>query len=198
MACGPGTLRFSFDLTNPEALRWARTRSAQLVTDVTQEAKIAIRRIIERSFAEGIPPRETAKLLRAVVGLTERDALAVMRRQVKLMAGGVPPARAQAMAEAYAGTLHRARALTIARTETMAASNAGQQQLWNQAVRAGHLDASMNKTWVVTDDELLCEVCAPMAQEQVAVQEEFSIGNPPGHPRCRCTIGLVEKKRRRA
>lgn len=200
MSCPAGTLRFSLDRTNTEAVQWAKTRAARLVTEVTAEARAAIRVVVERAFVEGLPPREAARLIRSIVGLTERDALAVMNRQVALMARGVSPSRAQLMAERYAGTLHRRRALVIARTETMAASNEGQQQLWNQAVRAGHLEATLRKEWIVTDDERTCDVCMPLEGTTVPLQEPFpDFGNPPAHPQCRCTIGVAaEAPRRRA
>lgn len=190
--CGPGSVRFAFDATNPQALRWAETRSSRLIVDITREQRLAVREIIGRAFAEQIPPRETAKLIRSVVGLTDRDANAVMRRQLDLMADGVSPAEAQRQAERYAGELHRARALTIARTETMAASNAGQQALWNQAVTSGRLSARMQKIWLSTYDERTCPQCQLLEGETVLVEEEFSSGgNPPAHPLCRCSMGLV-------
>lgn len=190
MACGPGYIRMSFDQTNPEAQRWARDRSARLVREVTADTRVAIRAVIEQAFSEGLPPREAAKLIRSTVGLTQRDALAVMRRQVKLMAEGMSASRAQAAAEKYANKLHRARALTIARTETMSASNQGQQELWNQAIRARLLGRRSMKTWLVADP---CPICEPFEDETVRVDANFSIGhNPPAHPNCRCTIGIVE------
>lgn len=198
VSCPSGTVRYAFDEMNPEAVRWARARAARLVAEVGADARAAVRQVIARAHLEGIAPREAAKLIRATVGLTERDALAVMRRQVRLMEQGRSPEVAQRMAERYANKLHRARALTIARTETMAAANEGQQQLWDQAVAAGHLDPAMRKEWITTPDELTCETCGPMNGEVAPLDGSFSIGgNPPAHPRCRCTIGLVEPRRGR-
>lgn len=197
MACETGYFAMRFNETNPRAVRWAKNRSARLVVEITREARVAIRRVIERAFIEGIPPAQAGRLIRSIVGLTERDALAVMRRQVELMQDGYTPSRAQAMAEAYARKLHRARALTIARTETMAASNHGQQELWDQAVERGYIPSTFQKMWITQLDEFTCPICAPMNGVRVGVQESFSIGDPPAHPRCRCTMGLVERGRRR-
>lgn len=190
MSCGQGTLWFGFDQTNPQAIQWARLRSAQLVTAISDDARAAIRRLVGEAFESGIPPRELAGLIRNTIGLTERDALAVMNRQLKLMAQGMSPERAAALAKKYADQLHRARALMIARTETMAASNEGQQELWRQAVDAKQLSKSMRKQWIATGDERTCPTCGPLDGTTVPVLEDFPLGNPPAHPLCRCTIGL--------
>ncbi len=88
------------------------------------------------------------------------------------------------------------RAETIARTETMRASNEGQQQAWNQAVDAGVLTGAEQKVWIVTPDDRLCPICEGMEDVTIPMDEDFDVdgervSTPPGHPRCRCTIGLV-------
>lgn len=189
MACAPGRVEMAFDIANPEAIAWAEQHAAELVTDVTMEARAAIRTVVTDAFDAGMPPRETAKLIRASIGLTERDAGAVMKRQLKMLADGVDPSVATAKAEKYAAKLLRRRAETIARTETMRASNEGQAQLWKQAREKGLLPATMKKVWIAFDP---CPICAPLAGETVPVDATFSIGSdPPAHPNCRCTVGLL-------
>lgn len=85
------------------------------------------------------------------------------------------------------------RADTIARTETMRASNEGQQEAWNQAVDDGVLTGDEKRVWIATDDELLCPICGDLADTEVGLDEEFDDGidEPPAHPNCRCTMGLV-------
>lgn len=186
-----GSVRVSFDEMNPAAFEWAGTRSAALVTEVTASTREAIRAIVQRAFAEGLPPREAAKLIRDVIGLTSRDARAVQRRYEAAIRGGLSPQAAQDAAKRYADQLHRRRALVIARTETIAASNAGQQELWRQAVEAKQLKKSQRKAWIATGDERTCPQCGPMDGQTVPVLESFSLGDPPAHPLCRCTTGLV-------
>lgn len=198
MACGLGSVRLAFDVTNPEAVRWARTRSARLVREITTETRQAIREMVGRAFTEGLPPRELAKLVRDAVGLTSRDADAVLNRFMRLQAEGRPAAQVYRMSRAYADRLHRRRALTIARTETMAASNEGQDRLWRQAMRAGHLDPTMRRMWITTALES-CERCEPLDGTTAGMNESFASGvmRPPLHPNCRCTVGLVDGGRRR-
>lgn len=87
------------------------------------------------------------------------------------------------------------RAESIARTETMRASNEGQVQAWDQATEQGLLTGTESKEWITTPDDRLCPVCAPMDGETVALGDRFdvdgeSIDSPPAHPNCRCTVGL--------
>ena len=71
----------------------------------------------------------------------------------------------------------------------MRASNEGTAQLWKQAQERGILSLTMRKVWQTNDP---CPICAPMSGERVKITEDFSIGfDPPAHPNCRCTIGMV-------
>lgn len=179
----------TFDATNPEAVAWAERNAAKLVRDVTNDARKAVRVAITDGVAGNVPRPEVTKLIRASIGLTERDAAAVMKHQIDLMEKGITPSSAASRAEKYADKLTRARAQTIARTETMKAANEGQMQLWKQAKDAGLLTGKEKKVWIVADP---CPICAGLSGEKVGLNEDFSIGSdPPAHPRCRCTIGLV-------
>lgn len=194
MACPPGTIRFAFDATNPEAVAWVRAHAGELVTQVTDETRAAIRAIIDRSFTEGIPPRDAARLIRPLVGLTERDAMAVITARMRWLEAGVSAEEVARRAERYAGRLHRRRALTIARNETMVASNRGQLELWRQAVEAGSLRRTMHKTWIIADDERTCDQCVPLDGIHAPVLEPFAetgTMGPPAHVQCRCTTGLI-------
>lgn len=190
MTCGPGTVAMSFDASNPAAVEWAEQNAARLVTNVTADAKQAIRAIITEGLDHGVPPAKSAQLIRASIGLTERDAAAVMKRQIELMESGLTADVAASRAEKYAAKLTRSRAMTIARTETMKAANEGQSQLWSQAKDAGLLTGREKKVWIVADP---CPICAALDGERVGLDEDFSIGSdPPAHPNCRCTIGIVD------
>lgn len=88
------------------------------------------------------------------------------------------------------------RAQTIARTETMTASNQGQLEAWEQAKEAGLLSGGEQKEWIVTPDDRLCPICEPMDGVNVGLDEKFVVNGeeldgPPAHPNCRCTIALT-------
>jgi SPP1 gp7 family putative phage head morphogenesis protein len=88
------------------------------------------------------------------------------------------------------------RAETIARTETMRASNEGQAQLWDQATETGFLTGTEKQEWIVTPDDRLCPICEPLDGETAELGGVFESDGeeydaPPAHPNCRCTIGLA-------
>lgn len=188
----------SFDATNPSAVQWAKTQSARLITEVADSVKDAVRQTIGRAFTDGIPPRPAARLIRDLVGLTTRQAEAVMTYRTELSLAGRSIEEIAKFSSRYATQLLNRRALTIARTETMTSSLAGQQELWTQAVDKGLLKP--DETWrefIVADDERLCERCGPMDGQIVPLGAPFlesdgtAVGMPPlVHPNCRCTVGL--------
>lgn len=164
-----------FDRTNPAAVTFAREHAAGLVTQVTTDLRATLRDEITRAFVEQVDVWETAGRIRQVIGLRldQQRALANYRAELKalqastrpvtkltrmrrLSSKGLTDARLEAWVERYRQRLLRQRAVLIARTEILAASNAGQLELWRQAVRDGQLGAGALKRWVVTPDDRLC------------------------------------------
>ena len=88
------------------------------------------------------------------------------------------------------------RAETIARTESLRASNMGQRALWKQAQDQGLLEREIKRRLIVSGDDATCEICASMSDEVVGLDEPFSDGSidPPIHTDCRCSVGLVFKR----
>lgn len=199
-----------FDVTSPQVLRAARELTAFLIRDVTQETKAAVRRIIHDSIRDGIAPRESARLIRQIIGLTSRQATAVGRYQKGLLDGGVDFMSAEQKAGRYAQRLLRDRAENIARTETMRAANRGQQILWTDMQNQGLLPAEFEQKWLTTPDDRLCPRCAPMNGRTVQLGYLFretergvlpstrkpvagaTVLSPPLHPRCRCTLVMAD------
>lgn len=89
-----------------------------------------------------------------------------------------------------------ARAETIARTETIAAANAGQQEAWAQATEDGWLLGNEQQVWIVTPDDKLCDDCNELDGVTADLGEDFDggeygdVSGPPLHPNCRCVLGL--------
>ncbi len=196
----------SLTLTNPEAII-AAARTATLVREVTIETKRAISAIIRYAFTNQVPVADTAKIIRPLIGLTERQALAVLARRVALLKAGKPADQVTRMVEKYGARLLKQRAEMIARTEVNRASIDGQLELWRQAQRKGLLPSQAKKTWVVTLDDRLCPVCEAVGGISVPLDQAFQVkrGNvlgPPAHPNCRCALVLDAKSlivtRRRA
>lgn len=76
---GPKGFRLAFDRTNPRATRFAARQSSRLVREVSKQTRRAIRREIARGFRQGITVPETARTLRSIVGLTEKQAATATR-----------------------------------------------------------------------------------------------------------------------
>lgn len=136
------------------------------------------------------------------------DLVAQMRRaglsdsviQGMIGKGPISQQRIDQLVERYRTRLIRDRAETIARTETIRASNMGQQALWQQAVENGTLDGeTLMRVWIVTPDDRLCPWCSGLGGVTVGLNEAFESGigsvlTPPLHPKCRCTVGLQRVK----
>ncbi len=189
-----GTLRvaqvvLSFEIASPEAIKWAQERSAALVTGITDTTRRAISDAVAVGLDQGGTIAGTSRAIRNVIGLTPRDARSVMLAADGLDSKGL---------DRLSGTLLRRRASNISRTETIAASNRGQQEFWNQAEESGflaHEDAFQE--WIVTPDDRLCPICEPMGGQVVGLKSPFETGegdqvlSPPAHPSCRCAVGLA-------
>ncbi len=166
------------DLDSPFVLDAAKKLTADLVTNVNAETKKAIRQMIFEAIRDGDAPVVAQKQIREIIGLTKRDAMLVKRVGIE-HPERVTRLRAQ---------LVRRRAITIARTETMTASNRGQQAAWRQMMSDGLLDpATFRQKWIVTDDDRLCFPAGTLVStargdvpiEDVAVGEV--VCTPGGH-----------------
>jgi SPP1 gp7 family putative phage head morphogenesis protein len=199
-----------FDVTNPEAVIFAEEHAAELVTAVTAETREAVNEIVQRMFVEGIPPKQAAPLIKQVVGLTEKQANAVVNLHQRILTSpgkriyagktpirvpktGMSTEQLNRTLQKYSDKLQRQRAMNIARTETVKAANEGQMELWRQAQAAGRLPKVIKHEWIASPTERTCDICINANGEVKVVGELFSTGttNPPAHPSCRCSTGLV-------
>ena len=197
--CGPGRFPFVFNRTDPVSAAWARAQAAKLVVEVASETKEAIRQIIAVGFEQGFAPRQAARQIRELVGLTRGQSRAVGNLRTRLAAGGkLSSVQIDARAARYADKLHRYRALNIARTETIRSASRGQEQLWDQAKESGLLGADAKRKWIVTRDDRLCPFCEAMQGQVVGLGEQFvsddlgAVDGPPLHASCRCAEGIVD------
>src|SRR4030095_11432615 len=122
----------SFDIVNPYAATYARSEVGRLITGIDMRTREGIQNLIGNAIETGIAPREAARTIRGMVGLTEFQTDYVMNYQSKLIAQGA--SNIDAKVQRYADKVLRQRALTIARTETLGASNGGQQAAWQAAI----------------------------------------------------------------
>lgn len=196
-------IRMNLQMTDPYMIEAARRNAATLLANVSTETQKAVRSIIARSFEEGLRPRDAAKMIRSVVGLTDRQARSVFEYRSRLIADGYTDVQATAAAEKMADRLLTYRAKTIARTETIAAATAGQLASWRAAQQRGLISTSARKVWITTADDRLCRHCLAMDGQEALLYSTFESGSgpldaPPLHPNCRCAIGIRLRSLRKA
>lgn len=187
----------TFDVLDPRVVEFMRTRSAQLVTETTAATREALRQSLTRSIERGANPRRAARALRDTIGLTERQARAAdnfLARQ--LQDGNTTVGQAERRAGRYRARLLKQRTENIARTESIRAANSGQQQLWEQLEQEGVLDkGEMEREWIVTPDDRLCDECEPLDGARAPLDGSFPGADlPPLHPSCRCAVQLVRRR----
>lgn len=198
-------INLAFDVTNPRAVQAAARQAGTMITETSLQTKLAVRQIITRAVDEGIAPYKAARMIREHIGLTKALSKAVANYERGQLAAGVTQAKAAERAARYAKRLLNYRAKNISRTEILRAANQGQQELWRQARDNGLLRGTVKRIWIVTPDDRLCDICAPLDGKVVGLEENFTgyrrnaSGNvseiyseltPPLHPQCRCAIAL--------
>ena len=176
-------LEMSFTLINQRAVTWAERYAGQLITEVNRETQQAVSEIVQSGFLEGVAPRVQAIAIEQAVGNHPRDAQATFRFLDGLVQSGMSEKRASEMSATYARRLLRHRAEMIARTETMRASNMGQQLAWEAAADQGLLvESEIRRVWIVTDDDRTCPRCLTLDDEQSELGGTFTEGNKEDWP----------------
>lgn len=183
----PSDLGAIFDASNPHAIKVATEKAAAMVTAINEETREALRLAVASAIEEGRPPRVAARDIRDMIGLNSRQQEAINT----LRDGGATELEvARAIREAV-----NYRADMIARTETLRASNLGQQALWDVAEDSGLIDATAQREWVATPDERECPQCGALDGKLFpldgVIHTEFGdYTEPPIHPHCRCVMVL--------
>lgn len=199
----PKTIQASirFDLTNPKSVSFLQSYEFGLITQVTQETRDAVRAVVLRAFQEGGAPREQARTIRDLIGLTVRQQDAVANYEASLAEAGYDADKIARMVDRYGTRLLNLRATTIARTETLRAANAGQNAAWQQAADKQLLNrVTARRFWLVTPDDRLCPFCAavPLMNPDGSMLGAYFLTPlgpaeyPPLHPNCRCTATIEE------
>lgn len=213
------SFRIAFNEPNARAIRWAEQNIAVQIVGVPPAAATEINTAIVESIKQGIHPRVTARHIDHLMGLQPRHVKAVNRVYFKALEDGVTVEHARKIADRKAAKLIRYRAEAIARTETIRASNMGQQLVWETAMDMGLLPPDTKKVWVATGDDRTCKICAVLDGTTIGVRDSFAITHqatsfvrvgdkfrpaavepvkypttektPPAHIMCRCKESLA-------
>ena len=186
----------SFTLISPAVLAVAHQQAADLVREVTEETRRALRAIVADGYARGLHPRQQAKEIRQLVGLTTRQQAAVAAYRQSLLDDGFTTAVAEKRAATYAQKLLTYRANLIAKTEAALAANEGQRAAWQALVAHGLLSPEQFEREWIAIVRGACPICAALDGKRAPLlggsYPDGSVG-PPEHPACRCTEGLAAK-----
>lgn len=202
---------FKFDTQTSGMMNWIKDRGAEFVTASTQEQKDAIAALLTKKMRDSHTVDELSRLIRPCIGLTERDAKAVARfydnisNNLKKEHPRMKPEsirrKALDASGKYAERKHRARAMTIAQTESAFAYNRGADEGVRQAQEQGLLGKTIKK-WSTSGDDGVCDLCASLEGVEIEMDANFNIGGkllfpgqhmlPPAHPRCACAVEYIE------
>lgn len=220
---------FVFDRLAPQTQTEADTYAARFVREIADDTRATIAGVVQDGVARGLPPWKVSRAVRESIGLTIAQAGAVQNYR-RLLETGDHGALERALrdrrfdpsverhisglaqltddqvdqrVEAYRQRYVRYRATTIARYETLAASNGGALTAIRSSIATGLLPRTTRKGWLLAHDELTCERCRSIPQIQpdgVGIDELFTwryatrhgvrsgqVQAGPLHPDCRCT-----------
>ena len=195
---------FAFDGTAENVRQWNMDNAARFVTNSTTEQikglRAAIRRATDLTDA-GMNVDELSRVIRPMVGLTDRQTRANLNYYQKLIDNGMKPKKAQEKSIRYSARQHRYRAQMIARTELAFSYNQGQFLAVKQA-QEQNLMGKCRKQWVTADTERTCSDCISLDGKEIEMEEDFDIQTnlkgslikrcPPAHPHCMCAINYIE------
>jgi hypothetical protein len=165
-ATNPATrsaLVIRFQGRHPRAEQWVTDRSSRLIVEIIDGQRALVRDVLTQKLAAGVNPRTTAldlvgrvvdgKRQGGIVGLTSRDARAVENYRAALIEDGRAAAQIERMTNRYSNKLLLRRGETIARTETIAALNAGRDEGVTQLIERGEVPAEdVTGEWSATGD----------------------------------------------
>ncbi len=188
-----------FALLGERMDRWTRERAGTLVAGLTDNQRTALSGMVRQfSTFDRRNPREVARFIRPLIGLTPRDAESLAKQQRKRIEKGDESDEAIRRDVAnQALTRVRRRAETIAETELAYAYNFGGWHAVKDADDEGAFgDDVPVKRWWTQLDERVCPFCGPLHDTLIGMDETFpgktqivpNTQAPPAHPRCRCVL----------
>lgn len=194
------TIKFSFDEIRPEAANWAYKEAGSMIVEIVEDQRGVVRDYVQAASLGRYAPRDVARGLRDVIGLTSAQAGWVdnfrARQVASLSAAGLSSAqiaeRADKATARYQARIHRYRSENIARTEILRASHEGRRQAWAQGLAQGYIGPSAIQEWSANLDGRVCPTCSSYDGFRVPISAEFPEGDPPLHPSCRCDVLLID------
>lgn len=184
------------DMSSPYYHDFVNTRIGELIQNVTADTQGIVQDAVAQSMNNALTPREVADKIVDSIGLNDRQANALDNYETSLRDQGYPETQISDMVDEYNDRLLSSRAMTIARTETRAATNNGQLLVWQEAASQGLIDkAKAMKVWIVDGNP--CPVCEPMDGIAVPLDGFWTLNTGEtvdlpnqAHPNCYCGMEL--------
>lgn len=196
------------DPTQTRVLDKIRSQSAQYVTNVTQESRLALRATLEQAYKHRATPQSAAKYIKNNIGLNRPQNESMNRLWLDLMEQGYTESEIGSILAAEYERKLTYRAVTIARTEMTGAINNGRVTLWQEGVTQGHIPRDeFDQIWSTSSDERVRKSHQVMNGQRVAIGQPFitgdgvalvapGVGDDPSEVvNCRCTVMLRMKSR---
>ena len=224
-----------FNALNDRAVFALQAERARIERGFIIQQRSAMLDFLMDAQRRGLAPIEQARAIRSSLGLSDYHARTVLNyrnlletnsrnaldRQLRdrrfdptlrraLREGNpLPPAQIDRMVERYSQRLKVFRAETIARSTSLAAVSAADEELWQQALDAGVVVADdMVSQWRTAGDSEVRSTHRPMNRQEQPFKQPFISGGGislrfPGDPRaprretarCRCVVARTLKTR---
>lgn len=192
----------SFELTDPNALKWLEKYGADEIKYLSDSQREAIKKIVTDGYRDGATYQQQARQIRDSIGLDPRRAEVLQKYSDNLFSKGKSEAEVWRLMEKKGMALLNQRARNIAVQEATTAGARGFYETTLDACSRGILDPNIYEAYrIVTGDERLCLKCSGLAGEmrQLPDQAYQSSGNvtPKLHHLCRCVEGIRGIKMKR-
>lgn len=208
-----------FDILNPKMIEGIQKLESRVITEASTNVRLALRQHVQAGIEAGKGPRDIARGLRDVVGLSPSQEQYVRNYRAELESGvrgahrklrdkrfdnaKLTPEKIDKMVDAYRKRWVAHNAETHARTAALDAQKLGQHLAWRDAVDRGDFPAErIRRTWVDSDDERVRPEHKAMDGETVSgLETPFSNGQViPGQTdwQCRCIERIYVARQARA
>ncbi len=191
---------------NPYSVKWINDQSLGLVENtITLQQKDVLQDILTDALERGVRPTSIFDSIMENIGLTRRGYRATLRRRAMLEEAGFAADEVESRVGKYRQKLLKARAHSIARTETIRAQAQGRRAVWQIAQDGGQLP-EVKRVWMSPptgpNPQAPCPICLGLDGTEAKLNESYQsdvigpVEGPPAHPNCRCTeiIERVEPK----
>ena len=186
---------FRYDLNDPNALKWIEDHGAELVEQIDEPTRRAIREVVHRGYFSGRTIRDQAEYIKDLIGLTPDETERLENQARKMAEDGLPRDEIDRWLAAEADRKRKYRAGVIATNETSEAANRGQFYTTKDACSRGIVDPAKYEAYrITTPDDRICDTCAANTGEARPLPDGVypSTGETIAkmHTLCRCCEGI--------